>query len=147
MRKILNFFIIIWIAGFFSFMVYDHKLHDPEAKRIMESLKDEAVSVAPPPGASDSFWSATHKSHQALVTSNYATNMSYRELRTYYDRALAAHGWRLIREESIHDWGRDLGGVEADYQKGAYTASLQFAGPKANYGWTYAISFSWGIHL
>jgi hypothetical protein len=45
----------------------------------------------------------------------------------------------------MKDWGQDLGGRTARYCKGKYRADLQYAGERANYGWDYAFSLSWGL--
>ncbi len=144
MRKALRVLGIFCAIGFFAWMVYDFAFHGPEAKRAMEALEGEASVVRPPHSATETRHSATHKPHSALVTSTYSTAMSYPELRSYYDVELAAHGWTFIREQSDRAWGNDLGGFSAYYRKGVYTATLQFAGVKANYGWTYAVGLGWG---
>lgn len=89
---------------------------------------------------------STHKSHQALVSNQYKTTLSYPEIRAYYDSELAKHGWKFQREKGVLIWGQNYGGKEAIYSKGQYTASLYYAGddPSAR-NWTYSLSISWGL--
>ena len=147
MRKVLRVIGVLWVVGVFGFMAYDFTFYAPEAKRAMQALEVEASVVNPPPHSHVSR-SATHKTRSALVSYTYSTSteMSYPELRTYYDAQLVAHGWTFVREQSDRAWGKDLGGTSAYYRKGAYTARLQFAGAKANYDWTYSLDYSWGMH-
>ena len=88
---------------------------------------------------------STHKSGKVLVDREYKSGLSYSELRAYYDAQLLGHGWTFERETPLRDWGRDFGGRVAHYKKGDDIASLQYSGDTAGYGWTYAISFSWGL--
>ena len=58
---------------------------------------------------------------------------------------MEAHGWRLVRDEPYEEWGIDYGGRMVTFRKGDYAATLQFAAPSQDYGWTYAFDLSWGL--
>jgi len=79
------------------------------------------------------------------VDREYKSGLNYLQLRAYYDVQLLGHGWTLEKETPIRDWGTDLGGRSAYYKKDDDIASLQYSGDTEGYGWTYAISFSWGL--
>jgi hypothetical protein len=136
---------IIFVIGFVTFIVYDFAVNGPKAKLVQSQLENEFKSIAPLPYAKDFGYQATHKTSQALVTSNYKTNLSYIEIRAHYHAELAKHGWIFYEEEQMRDWGRAFGGKSARYCKGEYRADLQYAGKQANYGWDYALSISWGL--
>ena len=78
------------------------------------------------------------------INASYNTDVSYIEIREYYNEILSDNGWVFMREEKIHDWGRDFGGMSLEYFKGEFVTTLQYAGEDASYGWVYAISIYWG---
>jgi hypothetical protein len=49
----------------------------------------------------------------------------------------------VVKERKLSDWGRDLGGTEAEFLKGEYVLDLTYAGSRADYGWEYAIGVEW----
>ena len=136
---------LMWVIGFITFTVYDFAMHGPQAQLVMRRLEDEFKSVEPLPGATAFNYFATHKTRQALVTSNYKTNLTYKEIRAHYDAELARRGWVFYEEDAMRDWGVDFGGKTARYCKGSYRANLEYAGEQADYGWDYAFSVSWGL--
>ena len=136
---------LIWMVGFITFMVYDFAVNGPKAKLVQNQLENEFKSIEPLPNARACDYNSSHKTKQALVTSNCKTNLSYPEIRAHYDAELAKHGWIFYEEEEMRDWGRDFGGKAARYCKGEYRADLQYAGEQASYGWDYAFSVSWGL--
>lgn len=136
---------LIWVVGFISYMAYDFAVNGPHAESVQKQLEVEFKSIEPLPGVRAFDYSATHKTRQALVSNSYKTNLPYPEIRIYYDTELAKHGWTFYEEEQVRDWGEDLGGKSAYYCKGEYRAHIQYAGTRANYGWDYAFSMSWGL--
>jgi hypothetical protein len=116
----------------------------PTMAKIPEIEAESKVISAPPEDVLVNE-SSSHKSGQVLVDRSYESKLTYPQLRVYYDAQLERHGWRFVGETTIHDWGRDLGGKEAFYKKADDTATLQYAGKKADNGWSYAIDFSWGL--
>ena len=116
-----------------------------------EEMKREFATIPVLPGAtavstSDSWKPGLNrKDGQALVGANYSSRAPYSEIRAHYDSALRERGWRGICEESVKDWGKDLGGRSREYRKGDLRAALQFAGDRAEYGWTYAFDLTWGL--
>ncbi|MCA1594791.1 MAG: hypothetical protein LC754_19615 [Acidobacteria bacterium] len=144
-RQIWKWIGLIWVVGFFAFMVYDFAINGPKAQVVQSQLENEFKSIEPMPSARACDYKATHKTSQALVTCGYSTNLSYADMRAHYDIELARHGWVFYEEDEMRDWGRDFGGKTARYCKGGYRANLQYAGQDAGYGWDYAFSVSWGL--
>lgn len=136
---------LIWLIGFTTFMVYDFTVNAPKAASVLNTLEDEFKSVEPLPEARSCCYFATHKTSQALVTSKYSTSLPYAAIREHYDAELSRRGWIFYEEDETRDWGMDFGGKTARYCKGEFRASLEYAGERADYGWDYAFSVSWGL--
>ena len=135
----------VLVLLFVAYLVYDYAVNAPKAALAQRELEQEFKSIKPLPGAVAGNYHASHDTQQSLVGSSYSTELSYREIRAYYDAELARRGWRFQKEEGLRDWGRDFGGRSAHYFKGNYAASLQYAGENADYGWDYALELSWGL--
>ncbi len=80
----------------------------------------------------------------ASAGGNYSTASSYTDIRDHYDKVATARGWRVVRDRPVRDRGRDFGGRVREYRKEDLCASLQYAGTRANYGWSYAFDVTWG---
>ena len=137
---------ILPILIFVFFLGYQFIIELPKAKQAQAQLEIEFSTIAPPPNARVVEHSASHKTSQALVDTSYLTDINPDKIFKYYDEQLKQHGWQPQGTKGVKDWGRDLGGKSADYCKGDYGAELQYAGEKANYGWTYAFSIDWGLN-
>lgn len=146
MKKILLTIIsILPVVSFVGFMLYQYIVNEPPARKAQAVLETEFAKVKTPSWASLIGKISNHKPGQALVEATYTTSVGYKNIRSYYDGELVQKGWRFVGEEGVRDWGRDLGGKEAYYRKGDYDASLQYAGEKGNYGWTYSLDLSIGM--
>jgi hypothetical protein len=137
---------LAFILAFVALTTFHFVINAPNAALVQRELEQEFQSIKPLPDAIPLRFHASHKTHQSLVVSTYSTRLSYPEIRKYYDSELSAHGWKFQVEHNLKDWGRDFGGRTAEYTKGSYTASLPYAGEKANYGWVYGLDLSWGLH-
>lgn len=82
---------------------------------------------------------------QRLYSCLYKDGVSFSELLGAYRNQLQVNGWRELGITKLRSWGRDLGGEDATYCKGSLQLNLQFAGERAQYGWSYAISTSVGV--
>ena len=123
-------------------IVYDHVTNAPKARAIQTVLPAELDSIAPLPGAVLRDRAGSYKARRARVDRTYNTTASYTQIRGHYDAELTKHGWSFHREHRTRVWFRDLGGMETQYCKGSYTASLQYAGRSD--GWTFSLDPSWG---
>jgi len=135
---------LTYIVALIVFVVYDYVANLPKAQSVANDLKQELAAIMPLPKAVPLDHHEVIKPREVLVGSEYATSQSYSEIRRYYDQELAQHGWAFYREEEVRDWGRNLGGRIAHYRKRGYTASLQYAGERANDSWNFALDLSWG---
>jgi hypothetical protein len=122
----------------------DNTINDPPAARMQNVVRAEFDRVPPVPGAITVDAHASHKPGIALADATYRTTDDYRVIRAHYDAVLGANGWSFRTEEPLTNWGRDLGGKAARYCKGNLEADLDYAGERANSGWTYAFSVTWG---
>ncbi|MGA3068453.1 MAG: hypothetical protein ABSF29_16550 [Tepidisphaeraceae bacterium] len=131
------------LAWFFGRIVWHEVAYSSATAASLSRLEGESALISAP--AQDVLVSqeSRHGSGQVLVDRLYQSSLNYSQLRAYYDAALATQGWRFDKDEHLKNWGSDLGGMDAHYRKGNDAVSLQFAGAKAQYGWTYALSFTW----
>ena len=143
MKKILRLILIIWVVGFVCFVIWHHLTYGPRTRAKVPQLEAASALVTAPPEDQLVHRHVTSKSGQVLVDRTYQSQRDYAALRAFYDSALTAHGWIFDREKPVHEWGKDLGGKTARYRRGEDCASLQYAGEKANHGWTYSLSFTW----
>ena len=139
---VLSLLLLLCITGCAIFPNNDN----PKSISIENELKDELNSIRQLPEATLKSSNSSHKEKLAVVGGAYITKHNYNEIRKYYDVEFANHGWQFINEVNDKEWGKDLGGKSAYYRKGEYVLTLQYAGENANYGWTYGIDLSWGLH-
>jgi len=90
--------------------------------------------------------SSNHKSSKALVEAYYNSTSPYDDIILFYNEQLIKNGWQFVNKAKMYDWGNDLDcGFKLTYKKLNYNCNIQFAGKKFNYGWNYAIDYSWGF--
>jgi hypothetical protein len=135
----------ILMLVFAAFAIHYEISNWPQAQRQQRSLEDEFRHISPSPQSKPLLYDANHKGRTALVAQSYRTALTYPEIRAFYDRELARNGWLFLSEHRNRDWGRDFGGVTAEYCKGLFRASVQYAGAKAQYDWDYTLDLSWGL--
>ena len=135
---------VVVVAIFAILFVRAQLILKPQAIQHHGSLEAAWRSIHHPDGAVLRDEHNSRRSAHVLVGGSFNAPFSYRDLRAHYDGALAAIGWRFRSERPLRDWGRDLGGQIATYCNGDEAATLQFAGERANYGWTYGLDFTWG---
>lgn len=128
-----------------AYLAYDWTANAPGAEKEQRVLENDFAHLSLPANSVPLPLKTSHKTHQASVSQSYESKLNYAELRAFYDQELAKNGWRFWKEQRLRDWGRDLGGMTADYCKRPFLASLQYAGEKADYGWNYALGLSWGL--
>jgi len=115
---------------------------------IEQSLTDELNKIPPVSRAVEVNRDIMkEEDREILITTKYKTNLSYSEIKNYYNRILNENGWVNIKEEKILYWGNDLGGKLISYSKGDYVATLHYAGEKSDYSWVYAFSMEWNIRF
>jgi len=118
----------------------------PDKSMVKAALYEEFNAIQIMPGAfADEDTNFGEKDISMLIGCVYTTNSSYAEIKDFYDTQLKKLGWQFVGEEKVYDWGHDYGGKELHYKKGNFTATLQYAGEKANYGWTYGLDIGWEL--
>jgi hypothetical protein len=142
-----NVVIILFICGLIGIGVL---FYEVRAKQTQHELEQEFQSIAPMPGASPirPTFNSNNRSTHGLVGSGYKTELSYPEIRGYYDNELAKRGWKFEREENVIYRDEYSGGKIAYYRKGRFTAALQYAGERerAEWGYNYGLDLTWGMH-
>ena len=123
----------------------------PQTTAVQAELEAELGRIAPLPSAQPVGHHSIAREDllaggDVLVDSNYITSLDFDHIRSHYDQEFDRNGWQPAGEEKITDWGADLGGRAVYYHKGAYNATLTYAGEQADseqYGWTYTLGFTW----
>ncbi len=92
---------LIFLFCFATFFVYDHIVNEPKAALVQQELEKEFKAIKPLPRAVACDYHASHKTQHSLVGSSYSTNLSFPEIRSYYDAELSKQGWRFHKEEKI----------------------------------------------
>jgi hypothetical protein len=116
-----------------------------------DQLVFEFEALPPPVGATVESGNVSWKpgltptDGHVMVGASYIVKVPYEQIRSHYDALARLHGWQVLCEKPVRDWGRDFGGRFRDYRKGEFRASLQYAGTRADYGWTYAFDVTWGM--
>src|SRR5262249_14882781 len=131
------------VLAFVIALVYDNIVNSPKAQMVQTRLRQELESVMPLPGAVTGERSGLYQPRRAWIGRRYTTTASYTQIRAYYDVELTRRGWSFHREYRTWDWFRDLGGIKVEYCKGPYTASLSYAGDRADYGWIFSLDLTW----
>lgn len=111
--------------------------------KVEKELKSELGLIPIMPNAKEESRDFFKKTGSALITSYCITKNDYKSINDYYSVKLKDNGWQFDKEKKVFYWGKDLGGKEISYKKGDYVATLQYAGDKADYGWTYSFTISW----
>lgn len=148
LTKLLTTLIVLLIILIFVSSRYDipEISSGPDNSRVEAALKNEFDLIPIMPNAIEKNRDFIKKSTLMGIGASYITNQSYKEIIDYYDAQLKKHSWEFYREEKITDWGKDYGGKSVEYKKGDFLATVQYAGEKADYGWTYGFDMSWRLH-
>lgn len=132
-------FLIIFIGLLF----YNSKDLTAESDTEKEILMAEFNSIQPLPDAIRSDLSSHNKPSSAIVDAKYRSNKSYDKIRSFYIKEATQKGWIFLKEETVRQWGQDLGGKTIEFRKGKYTLSITYTGEKAGYGWDFAVDLVW----
>ena len=124
-------------------LVYDNASNGPKAQAVQNELRGELDSITPLANVVLAERSGSYKPRKAWVGRRYTTTAGYAAIRAHYDVEMPRHGWSFHREYRTRDWFRDFGGVTVEYCKGPYTASLDYAGDRAAYGWVFSLDLTW----
>jgi hypothetical protein len=109
--------------------------------------EQEFSAITPPPEA-QKIRPTFSSIRTNMINDMYAAKLTYEELRAYYDKELAKHGWEFEREQATafgDIWNAERSGKEAFYNKGIYTATIKYAGPREAQwgGYTYEFTVEW----
>ena len=109
-------------------------------------LKAQLQEVGSPERAQFIAQRRTVKDTHGAMSNEYRTDLSFDQLKQFYDAELSRHGWQFKKETEIL-WDRqNLGGKHLFYCKGEFTADLEYSGKlETEFGWTYSLSFTFGL--
>jgi hypothetical protein len=142
---VVSLIIIVIIAAVFGYGAYYYYTRTLSLySRVRSDLEHEMQAIAPLPDAT-LITTTNHfpLSSEANIGRLYFTRLTYEQIRTHYDKELTARNWKFRGEESMTEWGKDLGGKYVFYCKGDYKASIQFAGEHSEVTWTFAFNLTW----
>jgi hypothetical protein len=144
-KKILQFIGLAYALIYLSFFAYDEIENGPVAEKVKQSLESEFKLIEPLPGSKLVSYNSSSKPHIAGCGATYNSKKSIEEIKYHYDEQLIMNGWAYQGIEKVKGGGEDLGGKSIRYCKDDKSAAIQYAGENADYGWTYGVSFSWGL--
>ncbi|SRR6266542_438605 len=79
---------------------------------------------------------------KAYKGTSFRSSAPYEDVKGFYIEKLGAQAWTFKNEKRLSKWGRDRGGRELNWRKGAYELSIEYAG-NDNRDWDYGVSISW----
>jgi hypothetical protein len=142
---VFNVLLLSFVLFFLLHVTKGKQMTEANAEKYQSDMQAEWKKISPLPGAVQKQNGAIRKSDHGIVNQAYKSNLSYPEIKAYYDAELARQGWKFAREGDVEFDGRDYGGKELLYCKDRFTANLQYAGKQeTEFGWTYTFSLTWG---
>ena len=124
-------------------LVYSGCWSSKEDAAKLEELKSVWARLPSYPGMQETHSSTTSGYGKALVSKDYRSNAQYEDVKRFYVERLQQDGWKLDGEKQLKGLGSDFGGYEIRFRKADLAIAIEYAGPRANYGWEYAIGVSW----
>lgn len=137
--------LLLAAAAYVAVLVSGTKAEE-RSKAMQAKLESDFKALPSFPRATKVGESTGRKSGHGIFGASYSTSATLPEIRAYYDSILLPRGWHLAYEKPLREWGKDLGGYSINYKRDDFTVSLQYAGQRAQHGWDYALTLSWGLH-
>lgn len=127
-----------------SVLAYFAKKHSPNRDDTKLYEVRQLYSQLPlPPDFKETGSGFMSKTELAEETKYFSSNSKYEDVKAFAVQHLTSSGWTLVRERSMKDWGKDLGGHELKFRKGEYWIVIEYAGEKATDQWDYAVAVEW----
>jgi hypothetical protein len=119
-------------------------LHAPATQAEAEADLNE---IAAPSSATVMRHSVINKWTHGTVGNWYRSELTYEQIRAYYDLELAQHGWTFHKQVPLTSWGKDMGESQTFYCKGARSIDIYFTGrEESRLGYRYSLVISWGLY-
>jgi hypothetical protein len=118
-------------------------VRDIQRAPTLTEVENELAEIVPPPGATVTQHNSIYKWTYGNVGNYYRANLTYEQIRAYYDVELARHGWKFRKQIPLTSWGKDLGESQTFYCKGDRAVDIYFTG-NAQLGYRYALNVDWG---
>ena len=113
--------------------------------RTQADVERQFSEIKPLPDAVEVQHNNIRRDIRGGVSGYYKTDLSYQDIRAYYDGELSKRGWKFQKETGIKVWGEDLGGLQTLYCKGNVAATLDYRGrEESRVGYRYAFGLYWG---
>ena len=135
-----------FVVGFcllLSSLVYLGCWSPKEDAAKLEEIKSIWARLPLYPGMQETDSSTTSGYGKALVSKKFRSDAQYEDVKRFYIERLEPDGWKIDGEKQLKDIGSDFGGYEIRFRKGDIALAIEYAGPRANYGWQYGIGVSW----
>jgi len=144
-RSVVDVLGVFFALLFASAAVFDYTVNMPIASAERPRLAAE-ISTIPQPALTRrlSYTEITKTNFVVVETLYQEAAATWAELRSHFDRVLAADGWSFLGESGVKEWGQDYGGRVACYGKEQDRAHVWFPG-RVDAGYTYSFSIAWQI--
>ncbi len=122
-------------------------LYSMKVNQTQLNAEQEFLSINPPPQARR-IRPTSSSARSGAVSEEYRADLSYQQLRIYYDNELKNHGWIFNREGATafgYPWDAERTGKELFYDKGIYLAKIEYPGPLESQACacTYEFTIEW----
>jgi len=136
-----GYFVVFWAILFTASAALDYTINLPIAEQERGRIVADFDSIAQPGFAQLGSHELITKPGSVLVQSTYMGAAAWVDLRSYFDRVLAADGWLFLEESN-----RLTGSHGACYGKGDDRAHLEVPDSPTTAGYSYAFSIDWDLH-
>ncbi len=137
-RPVLSGFVLVLV------LLVAYFVTDAPAAQAATALAEQSGSLNAPAGAQLVTQRSSHKPGQAVLGSEYHVDLSYLEVRSFYDSELSRQGWRLVSDKPVTDSGGPVVGNIACYQKAEFWAVLQYFNSPEGIPADYGLDLVWG---
>lgn len=81
---------------------------------------------------------------KAYLSKNFRSSADYGEIRQFYEAQLTRNGWQLSQERQLKTFEGGMSSERsAEFRRGEYELTIDYAPEALGYGWNYAISVTW----
>jgi len=137
--------VVVGAAWFVVFRAYQST--SASAQLMQRRLQEELTAIEPPASVHRVQHNEISKIGHGNISEYFQTDLSYGEIRGYYDGELVKHGWKFQKETKLTSWGEDHGELMAFYCKESVSAELYYTGQEeTNLKYRYSFGLSWGIY-
>jgi uncharacterized protein DUF6056 len=118
---------------------------EPDGAAKQTALERQFDSITKLPGSVPTELNRIYKTERGKI-GFYQSDLSYDQIKSYYDNELARLGWKYVGEKKVEAFQRFSGGSQYLFCNGEIAATLFITGQdEARLGYTYSLALNWGM--